>query len=149
MNRVAIFPGKYLPLPTTHAYRLFSILCDGLPHRKTELMNTLNDDPRSALQSLRGPTHGFWLIHNIGRPKGVYQLDSRHLSGDRDLDLQARIERELQYLAESRAKAQSEQRRLPNAIRAEIQAQERIQQSFEFCQPKEKSPLQFGQSKQA
>ncbi len=129
-----------MPAINTLAYKLLAILADGLPHPKKDLMSVIGDDPRSALQALRGESHGFWLIHNTGSPKGIYQLAQRHLSGNRDLDIQARTQRELAYLQETRRKAEMETIRLPRAIQLETEAILRVQQSFSFYLPNSERP---------
>ncbi|MBV1911964.1 MAG: hypothetical protein KUG78_21925 [Kangiellaceae bacterium] len=138
-----------MPAINTLAYKLLAILADGLPHPKKDLMSVIGDDPRSALQVLRGEAHGFWLIHNIGSPKGVYQLARRHLSGNRELDIQARTQRELAYLQATRRKAEMETERLPRAIKQEVEAKLRIQQSFSFYHKNTEKPTSIVKSKQA
>ncbi len=125
MDKLLHIPGKYMPEVNTQAYKLLSVLFDGLFHPKKELLSVLNDDPRSALQALRGARYGYWLIHNIGDKKGVYQLDSRHLSGDVDVDREVRAEAEIAFRKRSRSQAERESERLPEAVTAEEQAKSR------------------------
>ena len=138
MDKLLYLSNKYMPSINTLAYKLLATLADGLPRSTQELISALGTDPRSPLQALKNDSHGFWLIHNTGSPKGIYQLDKRHLSGDRELDIKARTERELEYLRETRKIAEAETIRLPKAIMEEAEAKLRLQKSFSFYHPKVK-----------
>ncbi len=132
MENLFYLPSQYMPKATTQAYKLLAVLADGHRHDKQELMVVLADDPRSPLQALRGESHWFWLIHNIGSHKGIYQLDKRHLSGDRDIDFEARKQAEIEFRECSRKQAERETNRLPRAIEAESLAKASMQNSFNF-----------------
>ncbi len=136
MENLHYLPSQYMPSMNTLAYKLLAVLADGQAHEKQELLLALEDDPRSPLQALRGESHWFWLIHNIGSPKGVYQLDKRHLSGNRDVDLEARLEAQIQLLECSRLQAERETLRLPRAIEAESLAKASLQETFDFSNKK-------------
>ncbi len=136
MEKLFYLPGQYMPSADTLAHKLLAVLADGQEYTKQELMEVLGDDPRSPLQALRGPSHGFWLMHNLGSQKGIYQLDGCHLSGNRELDLKARSQAELNYLECSRQQAERETQRLPRAIEAESLAKASMQESFDFSKRK-------------
>lgn len=134
MDNLLYLPGKYFPAINTQAYKVLRIQSDGLPHPKADLIKALDDDPRSALQALRGDSHLFWLIHNIGDSKGIYQLDGRHLSGNPQLDQEARLQAEIEYRQRSKAKSEQGANRL---AQADIDLMEAIakreqQASFDF-----------------
>jgi len=130
MDNFLFLSNSYIPAPNTQAYTLLSILSDGENHIKQNIMCVLGDDPRSPLQALRGEKYGFWLIHNTGLKKGQYQLDQRHLTGNRADDHEARLEAEIELRKRSRKQAERETTRYPLALAAEEKAL--IQQSFEF-----------------
>ncbi|MEH6445298.1 MAG: hypothetical protein V7784_15495 [Oceanospirillaceae bacterium] len=125
MDNLTHIPRSHIPPADTNGIKVLSILADGEIHQKVELIHVLGDDPRSALQSLRGGTYGYWLIHNIGKKKGVYQLDKRHLQGNSQEDSAARLEREISLKMLSRELAESEIKRLTKAIQAEHEALQR------------------------
>jgi len=106
MENFIYLPHGYIPSIGTQAYKLLSVLSDCLPHPKRELLLALEDDPRSALQILRGECCGFWLIHNLGDSKGIYQLDYRHLSGSFDSDQEARSLAAVNYWQRSKLKSE-------------------------------------------
>jgi len=124
----------YFPAHNTQAAKLLCLLADGLPHPKQELLKVLEDDPRSALQTLRGEGNQFWLIHNLGDTKGIYQLDDRHLSGDITLDQHARNQAEINYWQRSKTKSERGARNLEAANRKlkEAKAKADLQQAFDF-----------------
>lgn len=140
MDKLLYLSNNYIPSTNTLAYKLLAILADGLNHSTSELNRHLGTDPRSSLQRLKNDSYGFWLVHNTGNPKGIYQLDKRHLSGDRKLDIKARTERELEYLRETRKIAEAGTIRLPRAIKEEAEAKLRLQKSFSFYHPKAEKP---------
>lgn len=113
-------PREFLPRLGTQAYQVLNLLSDGLVHPYSDLLDLLAYDPRSPLQELRGEKGGFWMISRLsGDPsskRGAYQLDSRHLSGCKLDDSQARQERKRQFLEDSKTQAEREAARLPNAI---------------------------------
>ena len=98
-----------------------------LGHHLAQLSIELGDDPRSALQQLRGERHGFWNVLNVGDVKGVYMLDPRHLCGDPILDQAARLEREIQFRRESYEQASSEERRKSLALDNLMTTQRKLQ----------------------
>jgi len=132
MENLFYLPSQFMPKVNTQAYKLLAAIADGHKHDKQELMVVLDDDPRSPLQALRGEKHGFWVIHNVGSTKGVYQLDECHLSGDRDIDQQVRVQAELKFLKCSRQLAERETMRLPKA------AKSLAQESFNFSESNRK-----------
>ncbi len=136
MENLHYLPSQYMPSINTLSYKLLAVLADGEEHPKQELMNALEDDPRSALQSLRGESHGFWLIHNKGNPKGIYQLDNRHLFGERKIDYEARKQAEIEFRERSRKQAEQGTNRLSRAIEAETLAKSSMQNSFNFSNKK-------------
>jgi hypothetical protein len=69
-------------------------------------------------------------LSEVGR--GIYRLDSRHLSGKYDDDLKARIESEKEFALISRKKAQQGHERLPSALEYEASLREEAQKSFKF-----------------
>ena len=134
MDKLTYLPSQYFPAPNTQARKALMIVADGLSHPKADFFQELGDDPRSALQALRGDAYGFWLIHNLGDKKGIYQLDSRHLSSNRGLDQQARIQAEIEYTERSRKKSEQGAKHLPKALENEAAAKAKASQqhSFEF-----------------
>jgi len=132
MDKLQHIQSAHIPAMGTQARKVLELLSDGLSHPKKDLINILEDDPRSALQALRGKQYGFWLIHNIGDKKGVYLLDERHMSGDKDDDISARIKSEIQFRERSTELAQRESNRLPKALLEEVRTKSRLQQSFDF-----------------
>lgn len=149
MDKFLYLSNKYMPAINSLSYKLLNILADGNSHSTKELTLSIECDPRSALQALKGERHGYWLIHNIGGFKGIYQLDKRHLSADREQDRQARTRRELEFLTCTRRKAETETIRLPKAIQQETEAKLRHQQSFSFYHPKTEKPTQDNNPEQA
>lgn len=141
MEAFAFLPSSYLPSLATQAYIILSILSDGEPHPEMELIMALGGSPRSAIQALRGESHGYWFIHNLNdgtNQKAIYQLDDRHLCGDELGDAEARSQRKVKLLKDSREQAQSETERLSTAIEREEEALAEYQQCFEFASTKEK-----------
>ena len=94
----------------------------------------LGDDPRSARQSLTSANHGYWLIHNHGIRKAKYQLDDRHLSGDPELDKDARIQAEYQLKTKSKKQCVNEMNRFDRAAAEFDLAYTNFQLRFKFCE---------------
>jgi len=140
MDALLYLPSNYFPIMGSKAYKLLGILADGLPHPTEELLISLKRDPRSPLQQLWGDTRGFWLIHNIGTTTGLYLLDPRHLSGDMELDSQARLESEVDYRERSKKKSEQGAVRLPKAIEdvSAAKAKAEKQLSLDYHQPVKK-----------
>lgn len=114
-------PLEAIPNANVAAYRLLVELCDGEEHDRDNLTlkTRLGETLRSALQSLRGRDYGYWLIHSIpvkGSRKTRLQLDPRHLSGEPEQDLKARIERRKQLGKESHKQARQGRVREPKAF---------------------------------
>ena len=126
--------SQYIPPVGSAPYQLLTILSDGKPHTKQELLYALGDDPRSPLQWLGKEGGGFWKIDNLSvlGQKGVYQLDERHLLGNRDQDEAARKERRVILLKRSLKQAKRESNRLSKALEAMRNAQPEEQQRFIF-----------------
>ena len=122
-------PMEFIPPPNTLAYKFLLLLSDGMSHKKIEALAALEDDPRSARQALTSETYGYWLIHNLGDKKGIYQLDERHLSGDIELDKDR-----------SKKQCEKERKRYSKALREQAEAYANYQQRFEFT-PKEKPTM--------
>lgn len=125
-------PRHFTPAAGTLAHKLLSLLSDGKPHTKAEIIGVLGDDPRSPLQSLTGSTYGFWLIHNIGDKKAIYQLDERHLSGCSQEDETARVIARKRLKDRSKAQCEREVKRLPKALKELQEALEEYQRCFKF-----------------
>ena len=138
MDRLSFQSSEYMPPMGSPYYLLLNLLSDGAQHLKSELYEVLGDDPRSALQVLKGERYGFWNIENLGTKKGVYRLDARHLSGDRQLDFDARLEREYELRDQSYIQALKETGRLVTAKVMRSQAVNKMQAAFNF----EDKPLQ-------
>jgi hypothetical protein len=115
MDKFINTPLDYIPTLGTKPRQLLEVLWDGQDHSSKELLEALESDPRSPIQSLKRDW-GFWLIHNTGAKQGCYQLDERHLSGIPELDRQARMEAELAYNQKSYKQCESESRRQPKAL---------------------------------
>lgn len=129
INLHEIFPhidSHHVPTPGTRAHAVLTVLADGQRHSGRELENVIASNvrdelpiaARSALQALGGKQYGFWLVHNRvtkGQP-GIYQLDSRHLTGNPSDDPQARSERHRGLLVTSLGQAQRETRRVERAL---------------------------------
>ena len=133
-------PAEFIPPSHTMAYKFLALLVDGKPHAKAGILAALEDDPRSARQALTSETYGYWLIHNLGDKKGVYQLDERHLSCDVELDKDARAIAAKQLKDRSRRQCEREQMRYEKALKEQAEAYENYQQRFEF-NPKEKPTM--------
>ncbi len=125
-------PVDFIPTQNTQAYTLLAALSDGKPHIKSELIELLGDDPRSARQALTSQRCGYWLIHNIGDNKAVYQLDERHLSGDIEKDKDARAIAQRRLKDSSMRISEREARRLPRASMEQAEAYANYQERFEF-----------------
>ena len=125
-------PPSLIPPAYTQAYRVLSLFKPDKPLIKMVLTTAIGDDPRSALQSLTGPKYGYWLIHNIGEKKGVYMLDKRHFSGDKELDTDARTEARKRLCDRSRNQCEKELRRYERAIQAQKEARLAFQKRFDF-----------------
>ena len=124
INQVFSHVDKHhIPRHNTRAHKILAILLDGKPHPKTELVLALGDDPRSPLQRLRNEAYGFWLIHNIGEHKAIYQLDSAHLNGCPFQDIKARAKAKAILKKRSRTQAEREFRRLSHAQEQDLNAQ--------------------------
>jgi hypothetical protein len=125
-------PIQCIPSNNTAAFRFLSLLADGEPHAKEEVLMVLGDDPRSARQALTSETYGFWLIHNIGEKKAAYQLDARHLSGDMEKDRDARTIALKQLKDRSKKQCERERKRYPRAVKEHTEALVIYQQRFDF-----------------
>ena len=140
-NIILTAPAKFIPPINTAAFKLLAILSDGKPHVKAEVLSVLGDDPRSARQALTGKTYGHWLIHNSGSKKAVYQLDTRHLSGDHVLDGEARIIAFKQLKDRSKKQSERETRRYPKALREQAVAFAIYQERFNFTKEEKPAPV--------
>ena len=136
MDNLHYLPGYYFPRVNTQAHKALRLLADGRLHSKQEFLQLLSDDPRSALQSLRGETHNYWLIHNSGDTKGIYQLDDRHLSGNRNLDQLARNQAAMMYWERSKTQSEKAIGNLPiaNQKLSESRFKAEAQPSFDFTE---------------
>ena len=119
--------STFMPSSTSVAYKLLQTLHDGKQHTTNELTNILSCSPRSALQSLGNNKHGYWLIHNLGNFKGIYQLDERHIVNNEEKDKEARAERKRTYTRKSLKLAVNESNRLPRATIKKQKAEEEYQ----------------------
>jgi len=133
---------QHIPSINTRAYKLLALLADGTPHTKTEIMIALGDDPRSARQALTGKAYGYWLIHNTGAKKAVYQLDERHISGNSKLDSDARVIACKRLRDRSKQQCERETNRYPRAIREQIEANTIYQECFNFTEQEKPTPVQ-------
>ena len=133
-------PNHCIPPQNTMAYRLLSLLADGKKHPKLEILFALGDDPRSARQALTSETYGHWLIHNLGVKKGIYQLDERHLSGDSQLDEDARAIARKQLKDRSKQQCERERKRYPKALKEQALALSIYQQRFDFTLKEKPTP---------
>jgi uncharacterized protein (DUF2249 family) len=123
MDKLIYLPSMYFPQLHTKAYITLRVLADGEPHTKRDFLDALDDDPRSTLQSLKGATYGHWLIQNLAaNGPGIYRLDYRHLSGNKDQDMKARIESEHEYKWLSLKRSEEGAQRLPRARENEAAA---------------------------
>ena len=125
-------PLEFIPPPNTIAYRFLELLADGQSHAKAEILAALEDDPRSARQALTSATYGYWLIHNVGDKKGIYQIDERHLSGNLELDKDARAIAAKQLKDRSKRQCEKEMKRYNKALQEQAEAYANYQQRFEF-----------------
>jgi len=133
-------PIEFIPPTNTIAYKFLTLLADGKPHTKAEIIEALDDDPRSARQALTSETYGYWLIHNLGDKKGIYQLDERHLSGDPELDRDARTIALKQLKDRSKKQCERERKRYSRAIKEQVEAYTMYQQRFNFKEREEPTP---------
>jgi len=132
MNNFYYLSSPIMPPATSIAYTVLKILSDGQKHTTTELTKLLSRSPRSALQRLSNDKHGYWLIHNLGKHQGEYQLDKRHLLESRKADREARAERRLSFRKKSLKLAVTESRRVPKAIMLKKKAQEEHQMTLDL-----------------
>jgi hypothetical protein len=118
MENLLHIRSEFMPSIERKAYRVLSMLADGKPHTKFELMSVIGDDPRSALQWLQGASGGFWLIHNDSakHQPAVYRLDELHLSGSLINDASARRGQQAKYKRASKLLAEKNAKRLATAI---------------------------------
>jgi len=137
---IATAPIRYIPPLNVIPYHFLSLLADGNPHSKEEILIALGDDPRSARQALTGKAYGYWLIHNIGDKKAVYQLDRAHISGDRDLDRKARAIALKRLKDKSKKQSEREKDRLPKAIKEQAKANSIYQECFQFFEKEKPTP---------
>ena len=132
MEKLQHVPKHCMPSLGTLAYKLLAILSDGSEHPTKELIELLGSDPRSPLQALKNDTYGFWLIHNIGDNSGCYVLDQRHLTGDKQADMEARKIAKITLRERSREIAEREACRLGLARQQETKAKTEKQVSMDF-----------------
>jgi|SaaInlV_165m_DNA_2_1040747.scaffolds.fasta_scaffold25839_3 hypothetical protein len=122
----------HIPPVNTQAYKALRLLSNNNECTTYELYLELGSDPRSALQALKRQTYGYWLIHNIGRKKGVYKLDPRHLNGSQDSDKEARLERYKEWADRSKVQSERETLRYQSALLIQSEAKAAYQQYFNF-----------------
>jgi len=106
-------PNIAFPDTTHDAFRMLMDLSSGEPVPPTVFSETYSHNFRSLLQQLRGGKFEHWFIHNT---KDGYQLDWRHLSGDRELDAAARRERKKRLKEVSHKEASQGKKREPKAL---------------------------------
>jgi hypothetical protein len=114
------FPDTDLP-----AFGMLMDFSSGEPVLVTHLVEGYTHNFRSPLQQLEGDSFENWLIHRIKNDKKViigFQLDWRHLSGDRKLDEAARKERKKDLKEASLKEATQGKKREPKAIQELIRA---------------------------
>jgi len=118
MENLLHIRSEFMPSIERKAYRVLSMLADGKPHTKFELMSVIGDDPRSALQWLQGASGGFWLILNDSAKyqPAVYHLDGLHLSGNLMDDASARRSQKAKYKGVSRRLSEKGAMRLRKAL---------------------------------
>lgn len=107
-----------IPGERTQAGRVLLALAGGYPVPTAKLIQILEVDPRSAIQSLRSKSGGFWLIKNLNKDKGrgLYQLSPLHLTGKPLDDAEARAIRRRELACDSKNLALRESLRLPGAM---------------------------------
>lgn len=110
--------SDYLPGDLTQAGKVLLALAGGYPVPTKELIQILEVDPRSAIQTLRSARGGYWLIRNLNKDKGrgLYQLSALHLSGNPLDDAEARAIRRRELASDSKDLALRESLRLPGAM---------------------------------
>ncbi|MEZ9130392.1 hypothetical protein AB4262_10705 [Vibrio breoganii] len=121
-------PESAIPKPGTNAYKYLSMIAESSVISERALMEAFEGRQRGALQQLGNETNEYWLIHNVvslttGRIFARY-LDERHLSGNRDYDAQARLERKKMLKTVSYIQAVNEAGRVPKARKELIAVKE-------------------------
>jgi hypothetical protein len=111
-------PIEAIPSVGTQARQYLELLTLGVV-KEIVAMQMFKGNQRSPIQALRGDHYGHWMLHSILDEKGrIYsrELDWRHLSGDKILDAQARLERKKELKEFSCKKAVQGHVRMPQAI---------------------------------
>lgn len=112
-------PSTAFPDTSCKAFGMLIDLASGEPIPKAHFVAVYSDTFRSPLQQLEGDKCEHWLIHRIKDDKGItgaYQLDWRHLSGDRELDATARRERKKELKEVSYKEAEQGKKREAKAF---------------------------------
>ncbi len=126
------YPEKAIPRIGTQPRQYIDLLMLG-PVKEVDAMLMFNSNQRSPIQALRGDDHEYWMIHSILDEKGRIvsrELDWRHLSGDKVLDAQARLERKKKLKELSCKEAVQGHKRMPKAIADRDNAEEELRMSF-------------------
>jgi hypothetical protein len=112
-------PDSAIPETHTTPFAMLMELSSGQPILRSHLVEIFTDTYRSPLQILEGDDCDHWLIHRVKNDQKkviAYQLDWRHLSGDRELDAEARRERKKELKEISYKEANQGKKREPKAL---------------------------------
>ncbi|NQY88362.1 MAG: hypothetical protein HRT51_11580 [Colwellia sp.] len=112
------YPEKSVPRIGTQPRQYIDLILQG-PVEELDAMLMFKGNQRSPIQALRGDDHDHWMINSILDKKGKIvsrELDWRHLSGDKALDAQARLERKKELKELSCKEAVQGHVRMPQAI---------------------------------
>jgi len=112
------FSENTIPRIGTQARKYLDLLLQG-PVKECDAMLMFKGNQRSPIQILGGDSGGNWLLHSILDESGVIEmrlLDWRHLSDDKKLDGQARLERKKELKELSCKEAIQGHVRMPIAI---------------------------------
>lgn len=121
-------PQEAVPKNGTRAYEYLMTLLRNYPADtlEEELNKLFKGRQRSPLQSLMGDQNYYWQIEPVFDESGLIvarRLDSRHCSGNTELDTCARRERRKKFKEESYKQAKQGRTREPRALREREAAQ--------------------------
>lgn len=118
-------PNEAIPLLGTQARKYLDLLARGIV-KEDNAMLLFNGNQRSPIQDLGSDNLCNWLIHPIENEEGriiARKLDSRHFSGDKQLDNDARKERKRILKERSHKQAKQGRIREPKAFQELSEAQ--------------------------
>lgn len=120
-----VFPTHSIPSIGTKARKYLDLLFEGVV-KESEAMLLFNGNQRSPIQELGGDRFGNWSIETIENDYGIItarKLDDRHLSGDPNLDAEARKQRRKTLKETSHKQAKQGRIREPRASKELAEAQ--------------------------